>query len=87
MTQALQTEAITIVLPVYGRSALLAQALASVLGQSDPGWRLLIADDHSPPDTVAQLQAWEQGPAAGRSVACTSSAPCVRWKRQSRVST
>jgi len=68
MTQALQTEAITIVLPVYGRSALLAQALASVLGQSDPGWRLLIADDHSPPDTVAQLQAWEQGPAAGRSV-------------------
>jgi len=62
------TEAITIVLPVYGRPALLAQALASVLAQTDPGWRLLIADDHSPQETVAWLEAWRSGPAADRPV-------------------
>jgi glycosyltransferase involved in cell wall biosynthesis len=62
------TEAITIVLPVYGRPALLAQALESVLAQSDPGWQLLIADDHSPQDTVRQLQAWQAAAAAGRTV-------------------
>ena len=68
MTEAMATEAITIVLPVYGRPALLAEALASVLAQSDPGWRLLIADDHSPEETAAWLQAWRSGPAAGRPV-------------------
>jgi glycosyltransferase involved in cell wall biosynthesis len=62
------SEAITIVLPVYGRSALLAQALASVLAQDDDGWQLLIADDHSPAETVAQLDGWQAGPAAGRAV-------------------
>lgn len=62
------TGAITIVLPVYGRSALLQQALDSVLAQDDDGWELLIADDHSPAETVAQLDAWHDGPAAGRAV-------------------
>ena len=38
---------ITIVLPVYGRSSLLSEALDSVYAQDDPDWRLLIADDGS----------------------------------------
>lgn len=38
---------ITIILPVYGRSALLTEALASVYAQTDPDWRLHIADDGS----------------------------------------
>ena len=38
---------ITIVLPVYGRSALLKAALTSVFAQSDPDWHLHIADDGS----------------------------------------
>ena len=41
------SDLITIVLPVYGRSALLREALASVYAQEDPDWRLLIADDGS----------------------------------------
>ena len=35
---------ITILLPVYGRSALLAEAWHSLQGQSDPDWQLLIAN-------------------------------------------
>ena len=38
---------ITIILPVYGRSELLKSALASVYSQTDPDWRLHIADDGS----------------------------------------
>ena len=45
---------ITIILPVYGRSALLKAALASVYAQTDPDWRLHIADDGSDVQT-AQL--------------------------------
>ena len=41
------SDLITIVLPVYGRSEMLCQALASVYYQDDPEWRLLIADDGS----------------------------------------
>lgn len=38
---------ITIVLPVYGSSPFLSEALSSVYMQDDPDWRLLIADDGS----------------------------------------
>ena len=41
------SDLITIVLPVYGRSVLLREALNSVYTQDDPDWRLLIADDGS----------------------------------------
>jgi hypothetical protein len=47
---------ITIVLPVYGRAELLEEALDSVYGQSDPNWRLLIADDGSDSTTVALIE-------------------------------
>lgn len=43
---------ITIVLPVYGRSGLLRQAVESVYAQDDPAWRMLIADDGSDPETA-----------------------------------
>lgn len=43
---------ITIVLPVYGRSALLKSALSSVFAQTDPDWRLHIADDGSDVQTA-----------------------------------
>ena len=45
---------ITIILPVYGRSELLKAALSSVYSQTDPDWRLHIADDGSDVQT-AQL--------------------------------
>ena len=38
---------ITVVLPVYGRADLLAEAWQSLKSQSDPEWQLLIADDGS----------------------------------------
>lgn len=46
------SDLITIVLPVYGRSALLHEALDSVYMQDDPDWRLLIADDGSDEQTA-----------------------------------
>ena len=49
---------ITIVLPVYGRSELLEPALSSVLSQTSPNWRLLIADDGSGADTQDFLVRW-----------------------------
>lgn len=48
--------AITVVMPVYGRAALVEQAIASVRAQSVPHWRLLIADDGSDPPTEALLR-------------------------------
>ena len=35
----------TIILPVYGNSPWLDKALQSVITQSSPDWRLVIADD------------------------------------------
>ena len=46
------SDLITIVLPVYGRSGLLREALDSVYAQDDPEWRLLIADDGSDEQTA-----------------------------------
>ena len=48
------SDLITIVIPVYGRSGLLRQALETVYAQDDPDWRLLIADDGSD-DQTAEL--------------------------------
>jgi glycosyltransferase involved in cell wall biosynthesis len=45
-----------VVLPVYGRAPLVELAVASVQSQSDPHWRLLIADDGSDPATEALLR-------------------------------
>lgn len=42
---------ITIILPVFGRSALLKAALSSVYAQTDPDWCLHIADDGSDVET------------------------------------
>ena len=50
------TDLITIVLPVYGRSDLLREALESVYAQEDPDWRLLIADDGSDLQTAELIQ-------------------------------
>ena len=50
------SDLITIVLPVYGRSALLRDALKSVYDQDDPDWRLLIADDGSDLHTAELIQ-------------------------------
>jgi len=51
-------EPITILLPVYGRSTLLAAALESVLALDQPEWRLLIADDGSDATTSNCIQNW-----------------------------
>ena len=50
--------AVTIILPVYGRSELLGPALESVLQLKDPGWQLMIADDGSDAQTQAFIQEW-----------------------------
>ena len=50
------SDLITIVLPVYGRSGLLREALESVYAQDDPDWRLLIADDGSDVETAELIQ-------------------------------
>ena len=50
------SDLITIVLPVYGRSGLLREALESVYAQEDPDWRLLIADDGSDLQTAELIQ-------------------------------
>ena len=54
----MKDEAITIVLPVYGRSQLLAPALRSVLAQTHPNWHLLIADDGSDAITQGFIERW-----------------------------
>jgi glycosyltransferase involved in cell wall biosynthesis len=38
-----------IMLPYYGNASLMRAAVASVLGQSDPGWRLTVVDDGREP--------------------------------------
>lgn len=64
--------AITIVLPVYGRSELLEPALRSVLAQTSPSWHLLIADDGSDSVTQGFLERWlSQHPD-----------PRIRWVRR-----
>ena len=50
------SDVITIVLPVYGRSELLREALASVYLQDDPYWHLLIADDGSDAQTAELIE-------------------------------
>lgn len=50
------SDLITIVLPVYGRTGLLLEALESVYQQTDTSWRLLIADDGSDLQTVDLLR-------------------------------
>jgi len=47
---------ITIVLPVYGRSALLKAALSSVYAQTDHDWCLHIADDGSDEQTASIIE-------------------------------
>ena len=49
---------ITILLPVYGRSELLEQALESVLALNNQEWQLLIADDGSDALTQSFLSQW-----------------------------
>jgi glycosyltransferase involved in cell wall biosynthesis len=51
------TAPLTLLLPVYGRSALLAEAWQSLQRQSDPDWLLLLADDGSDADTAAWIAA------------------------------
>ena len=64
--------AITIVLPVYGRSELLEPALCSVLAQTSRNWHLLIADDGSDSVTQSFLERWVEDRAD----------PRVRWVRR-----
>ena len=56
------SDLITIVLPVYGRSALLREALESVYAQNDPEWRLLIADDGSDSQTAHLIEEQQSDP-------------------------
>ena len=66
------SEAITVLLPVYGRSMLLEPALSSVITQTCPHWRLLIADDGSEIDTNSFIERWMSQHAD----------PRIRWIRR-----
>ncbi|WP_458071960.1 glycosyltransferase family 2 protein [Rhodanobacter sp. BL-MT-08] len=57
----------SIVMPTYNRAALLGRALASVLGQTEASWELLVADDGSTDDTWPLLCDWQ---ASDRRVRC-----------------
>ena len=48
------------IVPVYGRSELLEQALSSVLEQENRNWKLIIADDGSDADTQEFLRKWTE---------------------------
>ena len=56
------SDLITIVLPVYGRTGLLREALESVYAQTDTSWRLLIADDGSDIQTRSLIEKQTQDP-------------------------
>lgn len=43
----------TVIIPTYNRPELLARAITSILGQSDPDWELIVVDDASPIEAVA----------------------------------
>ena len=66
------SKAITVLLPVYGRSMLLEPALSSVITQTCPHWRLLIADDGSDIDTNSFIERWMSQHAD----------PRIRWIRR-----
>lgn len=46
---------VTIVIPTYNRSALLREAIVSVLNQDHTDWELIVADDGSTDDTAAMI--------------------------------
>ena len=48
---------VTVLMPVYGRSVLLAEAWHSLKQQTDPDWQLLIADDGSDDLTASWIAA------------------------------
>lgn len=50
----------SIIVPTYNRAHLLDRALASVLGQDEQSWELLIADDGSTDGTWASLCDWSR---------------------------
>ena len=66
------SETITVLLPVFGRSKLLEPALSSVITQTCPDWRLLIADDGSDRVTQSFIENWIAGHAD----------PRIRWLRR-----
>jgi len=76
MSDAGVEEPITILLPVHGRAELLGPALESVLAQTSPAWRLLIADDGSDAPTRLWLAAWMERHGAGHD---------VRWLQRPRT--
>lgn len=48
----------TFIVPVYGRSTLLGEALDSIRNSQDNNWRLLIADDGSDKETKDFIKRW-----------------------------
>lgn len=52
---------VSVIMPVFNRVGLVGQAVASVLAQTYPHWELLVVDDGSTDDTLAQLQTLATG--------------------------
>ena len=70
MSDAATQEPITILVPVFGRTEMLELALESVLAQTSPAWRLLIADDGSDAATRRWLADWVERHGRSHEVGC-----------------
>ena len=80
-----EAPAISVIMPVHNGVATLDRAVASLIGQTYPGWELLAVDDASTDDSYGRLHAWgerdrrihvfrydeNRGPASARNVALT----------------
>ncbi|MDP1069351.1 glycosyltransferase family 2 protein, partial [Klebsiella pneumoniae] len=49
---------VSIIIPVYNRPVLVAEAIESVLAQSNPNWELIVVDDGSTDHTWEVLESY-----------------------------
>ncbi|THF65690.1 glycosyltransferase family 2 protein [Pseudothauera nasutitermitis] len=76
-----QTPEISIVVPVFNASAFLSSAVDSVLGQTFGGWELILVDDGSVDDSLAQCTTYAARDARIRVVAQANGGPSAARNR------
>ncbi len=54
----MKTDLISIIIPVYNRPTLVAEAIDSVLAQTNPNWELIVVDDGSKDNTWEVLESY-----------------------------
>lgn len=76
---------VSVLLPTYNRSALLARAIASVQRQSDPRWELVIVDDGSTDRTADLLRSCARADSRIRFARQPNSGPAAARNRAYRL--